>query len=82
MKAQSFTGGCSVWACGIPVRLQRPPPCCELYNMATADTEQKFLLSESYVKARNDYFHRAIKWFYKDQTPFEVCDMIFKCVLS
>ncbi|XP_023723847.1 serine/arginine repetitive matrix protein 1 [Cryptotermes secundus] len=36
--------------------------------MATAEGELNARLSESYVTARNDFFHRIVKWFYKDAT--------------
>jgi hypothetical protein len=47
--------------------------------MAAVD-EQKAHLSESYIKARNDYFHRVVKWFYKEPPQSEVGDINFKCL--
>jgi hypothetical protein len=46
--------------------------------MATVEAEQKVQLSESYAKARNDFFHRVVKWFYNDQIMSEVSDINFK----
>jgi hypothetical protein len=47
--------------------------------MAAVD-EQKAQLSQSYIKARNDYFHRVVKWFYKEPPQSEVGDINFKCL--
>jgi hypothetical protein len=50
--------------------------CDFLHVMAAAEDELKARLLESYVTARNIFFHWTAKWFYRDPSVPEVCDCI------